>query len=41
VEAHRPRTRYRITAVSKFFPVLKSVTPTRAFDGLHRLLVGL
>jgi NAD(P)-dependent dehydrogenase (short-subunit alcohol dehydrogenase family) len=41
VEAERPRTRYRITAVSKWFPVLKTVTPTRAFDGLHRLLVGL
>jgi NAD(P)-dependent dehydrogenase (short-subunit alcohol dehydrogenase family) len=41
VEASSPRTRYRITAVSKFFPVLKTLTPTRAFDGLHRLLVGL
>jgi NAD(P)-dependent dehydrogenase (short-subunit alcohol dehydrogenase family) len=41
VEARTPRTRYRITAVSKWFPLLKSVTPTRAFDGLHRLLVGL
>jgi NAD(P)-dependent dehydrogenase (short-subunit alcohol dehydrogenase family) len=41
LEARTPRTRYRITAVSKWFPVLKTVTPTRAFDGLHRLLVGL
>ena len=41
VEAERPSTRYRITAVSKWFPVLKTLTPTRAFDGLHRLLVGL
>ena len=41
VEATQPSPRYRITAVSKWFPVLKSLTPTRAFDGLHRLLVGL
>jgi NAD(P)-dependent dehydrogenase (short-subunit alcohol dehydrogenase family) len=41
VEAREPPPRYRITAVSKWFPVLKTLTPTRAFDGLHRLLVGL
>jgi NAD(P)-dependent dehydrogenase (short-subunit alcohol dehydrogenase family) len=41
VEARSPETRYRITAVSKWFPVLKTLTPTRAFDSLHRLLVGL